>query len=184
MRIPKFILRRLQRWASAYMQNRPFDKLIRHVDGSPHFYRWYIWGAPKAPTDQHYSHNADVPFYLYLHVFVTDDEPDPHDHPRHNISLVLGAIDKFSLIGKISNGLGYCEWIKGRLWWRPAGTLIFRHAATPHRVILPKEAPGVVSLFFGWRKVREWGFICPGGRWVHWEIYHERDSENRQRGCQ
>jgi hypothetical protein len=175
--VPAFLLRPLRRWAVRVMASRPCDIRITNLDGSDHNLRWYIWGR-KAEKSQEYSHNAEVPYYLYLHALVSDDEREPHDHPRHNISLVLGALLREE--ARIE-GSGYWEHIKGAYRWRKAGRVIFRKAATPHRIEIPKDQ-AIVSLFFGGPKVREWGFHCPNG-WRDWETYHGKDADGNSRRC-
>ncbi|HEV2097635.1 MAG TPA: hypothetical protein VGR45_01780, partial [Stellaceae bacterium] len=114
-------------------------------------------------------------FCIYLHRMLRDDDDRAlHDHPGANISIVLRG--------------GYLEWLFDgkaevgkplpalKLRRRRPGQIIFRRAALPHRLELPRDRFGRKaarswSIFIVLPKLREWGFWCPTGRWVHWQDF-------------
>ena len=121
-------------------------------------------------------------FNIYLHRFLHDDEDSAlHDHPYASMSWVLDR--------------GYYEHSRTSIDWQPAGAIVFRRAATAHRIELKKrheltrtgweaETPiPAVSLFFTGPRTREWGFHCPNG-WVPWfEFVDDRDKGRVGKGC-
>lgn len=135
-------------------------------DADPYLQRWYV-----LPRNRW--------FCIYLHRMLRDDDDRAlHDHPGANISLVLRG--------------GYWEWLFNRApesgkplpfltrRRRRPGQIIFRRAALPHRLELPRDkfcgkALCSWSLFIVLPKLREWGFWCPNGsadaRWVHWRDF-------------
>ena len=130
-------------------------------EGNPYCLRW--WVIPRNRW-----------FNIYLHNFKRDDDDRAlHDHPWHNCTIPLRV--------------GYDEQQFNRTWedgWvlpitmmipRNVGKINFRRATTPHRVILRRDKDGVPmpswSLFITGPVIREWGFVCPGGRWVHWHEF-------------
>jgi hypothetical protein len=109
---------------------------------------------------------------IYLHRMMHDDDDRGlHDHPGANISLVLrGGYDEHVFAYRPSQSLTWLPYtiIKRR---RP-GRLIFRRAATAHRLTLPTGVKESWSLFIMFRKWREWGFWIDDGtvRWVRWDL--------------
>lgn len=168
--------------------DRKIDKLIRKLsarkhdfaiggDDDPYCLRW--WVIPRNRV-----------FNIYLHRFLRDDDDRAlHDHPWFNCSIPLQN--------------GYLEqrfrhpWQDG--WLLPVtdtvarepGSVTFRRASTPHRVVLKRDAQRhpipAWSLFITGPIVRRWGFVCPGGRWVDWTVFTSFEqtgsSEKVGRGC-
>lgn len=122
-------------------------------------YRWYI-----LPRNRFFN--------IYLHQFLASDaDVALHDHPWWNCTwLLYGEYYE-------EDWLGYIERYQ-------EGTIKFRRAKTPHRIIIPGDKGGLVwSLFFTGPVIREWGFWCPKG-WVHWKKFvDERNSGKVGRGC-
>src|SRR5690606_19189993 len=63
-----------------------------------------------------------------------------------------------------------------RVEQRSAGDVVCRRARAAHRVELISAMDGsgsapVITLFITGPRLREWGFWCPGGRWVHWRDF-------------
>lgn len=128
-------------------------------------------------------------FNIYLHQFLRDDDDRAlHCHPWVNCSIPLRV--------------GYDEMMFGR---RPSpydtsplpplvrkprrpGTITFRRAVTPHRVVLRRDDAGncipAWSLFLTGPVIRAWGFVCPNG-WRHWRDFTAGDrGELVGRGCE
>lgn len=139
---------------------RPPDFVIGGRD-NPYMLRW--WLIPRNRW-----------FNIYLHQIRRDDDDRAlHDHPWWNISIVLRG--------------GYEEiTAKGRKW-RGRGSVVFRRAASAHRLALPVRDGGIRycwSLFITGPVVRTWGFHCPQG-WRPWrEFVDARDSGSVGRGCE
>lgn len=122
---------------------------------NPQTRRWHLW-LPRWAARRGWQ--------LALHEWCrSDDDRALHDHKSWSVSLVLRG--------------GYYEvtshaWepLKAK-WYRP-GSLIFRRAASPHRVMLdPTQAPnGVLTLWLRGREWRKWGFRCKSG-WRPWDEY-------------
>lgn len=110
-------------------------------------------------------------FNIYLHNFVRSDDPRAlHDHPYPNVSIVLTG--------------GYLEHFTHGIRQRLPGAVVFRRAATPHRIELIRGSRPVWTLFFCGPRVREWGFHCPGG----WRVWSEfvaptPDGNKVGKGC-
>lgn len=148
----------LARWATEYMGTHRTDFTITYKrDGGKTVYldRWHL--IPR--NDR---------FNVYLHCAYADDEShDLHDHPYDNMSIVLkgGYWEHFNLFDAI---------------WRAPGAIIFRRAATAHRLTLERTAENAaptpsVSLFVTGPRTREWGFHAPDG-WLPYKEYHARDN--------
>lgn len=107
---------------------------------------------------------------LALHKIVrSDDDRALHDHSADNVSIIL--------LGRYTEFPG--EWGHGEV--HGAGSIIFRRAEKPHRLVL--DADSVVwTLWLRWPARREWGFHCPKG-WRHWKDYvdHTGDYYTRER---
>lgn len=177
MRLPGFVLGALVRWAKRHTEGRHPDVVI-NTRGVPYLCRWYVW-PPSArrsdPRDNVYRTVKGNWFGLYVHRFLQSDEDWAlHDHPRHNVSVVLER--------------GYWEHIGGRRVWRAPGSVVFRRATTPHRIELeyqtglPRYSHEALSLFILGPRVREWGFHCPNG-WVDQRVFHSMKSDGSMRGC-
>lgn len=141
-------------WAGVEMIRKP-DFVIGPAD-NPYLRRWWI-----IPRNEHVN--------IYLHeILRSDDDRALHDHPWSNTSLLLEG--------------RYIEHTPDGSFERVAGWMGSRSADAAHRLeILPGER--AVSLFLTGRKVRDWGFLCPGG-WVHWRDFTAGDNgELVGRGC-
>ena len=104
---------------------------------------------------------------LYLHRYDgSDDDRALHDHPWKSISILL-----WGNLGEVSK--------KGehRLW-----PIIpkFRSAEYAHRINLKSKF--AYTLFFTFRKQREWGFHCPKG-WMHWKEFTDESGQRTGKGC-
>lgn len=127
----------------------------------PTYWRWFVW-----PRNRWIN--------AYLHNFRHDDVEHLHDHRAFNISFLLqGRYFEERFVGKPKAGFPLPE-IEKRLMPR----IIFRMPATPHRVVLDRDANGreisIWSLFIKFPDIRLWGFWCPGNmqsRWVLFEDY-------------
>lgn len=143
--------------ARRLMARRPPDFVIGGGT-RPYMRRW--WVIPRNRW-----------FNIYLHEIVrSDDDRALHDHPWANCSLLLaGAYGEIvpARGGRYAFGDPHC------LKTRRAGSLVFRRARAPHRLIV-QEGP-VISLFFTGPNVREWGFYAERG-WVHWKEFTDPDD--------
>lgn len=104
---------------------------------------------------------------LYLHKYVgSDDDRALHDHPWRSLS--------FLLRGRLSEVT--------REHTKPLAKLLpkFRSAEYSHRLILNSDY--AYTLFFTFKKEREWGFHCPKG-WVHWRDFTDESGHGVGRGC-
>lgn len=110
------------------------------------------------------SHNRNN---LYLHRYEgSDDDRALHDHPWRSIGIVLWG----KLYEITENG-------ERRLWpLMPK----YRSASYTHRIILKSRF--AYSLFFTFKKEREWGFHCPKG-WVHWREFTDKSGRRTGQGC-
>ncbi len=104
---------------------------------------------------------------LYLHKYLgSDDDRALHDHPWKSISILLWG----NLEEKEQNKTY-------RLWWLLPK---YRHAKHAHCIIL--KSPIAYTLFFTFKKEREWGFHCPQG-WKHWKDFTSADGQQTGAGC-
>lgn len=129
----------LVRWANRLMLTRNPDFVVSSSAG-PQLLRWFV--VPRNPVRN-----------VYLHRFLRDD-PDLHDHPWDNESLILDG--------------RYEEVFQdGTAVIRSPGNLVRRSAIEAHRVRLLHGQP-VTSLFFTGPIVRRWGFY-PNPAWRFWK---------------
>jgi hypothetical protein len=109
---------------------------------------------------------------IYLHkILRSDDERALHDHPWHNISVILKG--------------GYKE-IQGipcgeRWYYRRPGNVIFRRATLPHRLVVLNKEP-CWSLFITGPTIREWGFHCARGWQHHDKMVEYKDGYSMPKG--
>jgi len=104
---------------------------------------------------------------LYLHKYSgSDDDRALHDHPWKSVSILL----KGDLRELTSKGL------KRLLWLTPK----YRSAEYSHRIVL--QSDHAYTLFFTFKKEREWGFHCPKG-WVHWRTFTDSTGHGIGKGC-
>jgi hypothetical protein len=162
MKLPRFLLGRLQAWAMRTMDNRPPDFIIGGPD-NPYMHRWWI-----IPRNRFFN--------IYLHRIVrSDDDRALHDHPWLNASiLILGGYDEHRIM---AGGIH-------RRDRRFAGSVKLRRAVTAHRLELLPDWD-CVSLFITGPKIRSWGFHCPEQGWVHWERFTAPDDYGQiGKGCE
>lgn len=131
-----------QRWLRKWLRFEPHQVI---GDGTPYLLRWYV--IPRNPV-----------FNIYLHKFLrSDDDRALHDHPWWFVSLILrGRYDEVTAQGRKRRG---------------AGSIAFRPAEWRHRVeLLPDRAyeseASCWTLIVTGRRVRTWGFWCPGPGWI------------------
>lgn len=149
---------------------------------------WYIlMTKPKIPigpdpADPTYWRFFVIPrnrwFNVYLHSWHHDDAQHHHDHRAANISILLsGEYSEERFIRRPREGLPLPPTKTIQLSkWRPK----FRLAATPHRVVLPRNEDGKSipcwSLFIKFPDTRDWGFWTNFGplktaKWMPWQDY-------------
>lgn len=139
------------------------DRWIRHIrDTKP---KISIGDDPEAPT---YWRYFVIPrnrvFNVYLHNWLNDDLHDPHDHRAANITIVLqGSYCEWQFVRRPTIGLPLPDMMQ---FVRRTHQVVFRRAATAHRVELLRNAEGKPiqcwSLFFKLPDTRDWGFWCKG----------------------
>ncbi|WJR32455.1 hypothetical protein P3F83_18260 [Mycobacteroides immunogenum] len=137
-----------------------FGKLIRgqhHLaiggEDDPYLLRWYL-----IPRNRHLN--------IYLHQFIrSDDDRALHDHPWWFWSFVLA-------------GHYYEHRADGRRIKRHWLSVAYRAATTRHRVELPRSNDPMSLLeredccwtvVVTGPRTRDWGFWCPGGRFLFME---------------
>lgn len=135
------------------------DEVIGH--GTVLMRRWRLTWRPRG-----WAHILPA---VYLHHLVrADNDLDKHDHPCDNISIVL----RRTWLEQLAD-----DTVVAR---RP-GAIVFRRAATPHR-IAEVEGGGVWTLWICGPVYRDWGFHCPRG-WVSHSEYFERSATAGKKGC-
>lgn len=127
----------------------PPDLTITTEDDKPYLFRWHT--VERSSTEPN----------VYFHLQVASDPERPlHDHPWDNMTaLLVGRYDE--------------EYMKVPFYWgvklthsRKPREVIFRHADQPHRLILPKGVPYVMTQFTTGPKIRDWGFWI-GNKWYN-----------------
>lgn len=103
-------------------------------------------------------------FNIYLHnIRRSDDDRALHDHPWHNISIILkGSYVEQSWTGEKKH---------------TRGSVIFRRATKRHRLIIP-DGEETWTLFITGPKIREWGFWCSKG-FVHWKDFVDMSNTGK-----
>jgi hypothetical protein len=131
--------------------------------------RWWLakiakqQGDAYAPLPDHTRETAD--YNLYLHCMTGSDKNVLHDHPWANTSLILeGKVADHTPIG---------------VHYRGPGDMAYRRAEELHRLEV-LEGP-VWSLFLTGRKIREWGFQLPNGRWAPWATVTQLGADGVRR---
>ena len=104
-------------------------------------------------------------FSVKLHKIILSDDECLHDHPWAFITVILkGGYYEIS----DNNG------IQKNIWYKP-GSILFRSATWVHRLQLKVDEKGnslpCRTLFFNFKRIREWGFITKSVGWVHWKKY-------------
>lgn len=154
MTLPEFIRERLFRMVCSVMVSRKPDFTITHdVAKGPKMERWHILKTKLLS--------------IYVHDHLQDDDPRAlHDHVGNNISLVLEG--------------GYTEVTLTGMTYYGAGEIIFRRAATAHRLIATNPT---MTLWIVGPRFREWGWLCPHG-WIPWyEFADPTDPGKIGPGC-
>ena len=141
------------------------------IIGNNYLWRWWI--LPRNPF-----------FNIYLHkIMRSDDSRALHCHPWHNLSIILkGTYREVTLVDRSwliqhsfdQDTFGEEETVQLS---RFAGEWIFRHARTPHRLVVSPGAP-VWSLFVTGPRYRAWGFHLRD-RWLHWKDYVAEYGDGR-----
>lgn len=118
-------------------------------------------------------------FAIKVHHILVSDDACLHSHPWPFISFILrGGYTEQQFA--ITPPKEYTAWrINHRrkvAKWYGVGSLLYRHANSIHRLILPygKTAWTLVITF---RKIQSWGFFTPAG-YVNWRDY------NNDGGCE
>lgn len=153
----------------AYAKRRPYSPICIGDD----LYMERFWIVPYT-SDGTWSDNGCGPaptwwgrllqrFGIAMRVHIihrSDQDREFHDHPWNFLTIILRG--------------GYWEhqpddsgWVA--TFWRPAGSILFRHAADWHRLTInPGEQ--AVTLFITFRKRQMWGFLVNGQKvpwWAH-----------------
>lgn len=153
MRLPTFVTQAILASVLPVMETVPAQEL--GDGGDIYLRRWYIDRA-RDPGDGN----------VYLHETVrSDKDPDAHDHPWDNLSIVLRGV----LGEEIEDEAGRRE-----LRQRHPGEMIMRRAGERHRLIV--DAPPL-TLFVTGPKMREWGF-WEGDSWTHNDDYFAKRERN------
>lgn len=132
----------------------------------PYLWRWHL--IPRNPV-----------FNVYLHLFLrSDDDRALHDHPWWSLGVLLigdyleevpALHDEDRVSPQQAAALRLTHHVH-----RKAGQVIFRRAASFHRVELLQDSHGrekpVWTLFMTGPRFREWGFACPKG-FRHWREF-------------
>ncbi len=104
---------------------------------------------------------------VYLHRYAgSDDDRALHDHPWKSVSILV-----WGNLHEVAKHKTY------RLWWFLPK---YRNAEYAHRIILKSRF--AYTLFFTFKKEREWGFHCPQG-WKHWKDFTSADGQKTGAGC-
>lgn len=97
-----------------------------------------------------------IPFNLFLHQVLKNDEGGLHDHPWWYLTLVLSG--------------GYWEHTPtGRRWHGP-GSILLRKSTSFHKLELNNGQP-CWTLFLCGPSRRVWGFINEHNEWEPWTSY-------------
>lgn len=154
-----------------YRSRRAPSQIIGRVN-DPYLKRWYV--IPRNPL-----------FNVYYHEFHrSDDDRALHDHPWWSVSIILEY--------------GYDEYVPEnpaqphsaahgelRRIARQPGEIVFRRAASAHRIELHPGSEGRTrTLFITGPRFRRWGFLCPHG-WRHWKkfVSESGNVSSVGRGC-
>lgn len=142
---------RFTKWLAAVLRSRcekiiaarAPDIVIGRSGNGAYLRRWYC--VPRNPI-----------LNVYLHLFFRSDPETPHDHPW--ISLSLSLSKKLFEVAPTRPGIRTIE----------SGDVIVRGARFAHRLLVPER--GAMTLFITGPRIRNWGFLCPGGWRLHSEF--------------
>lgn len=149
------------------------DRVIYGPMDVPYMLRWHL-----IPRNRWFN--------IYLHRILHDDDDRAlHDHPAWNLSLVLrGGYDEHTFITQ--------PWENEELpaihvLRRRAPAIVWRRATVAHRLVLRRDTFGqpipAWTLWVSGAKLRVWGFWCPSGKWVAWQLYNAETYGKVGRGC-
>lgn len=146
-----------------------------------------IGGAADPYMHRRYVIPRNRFFNVYCHQILRDDDDRAlHDHPWPNLSIVLtGGYREIMFVRRHRHGMPLPATIEA---FRRPGSVVARRAATAHRLALARGADGrpvpAWTLFITGPVLRDWGFWCGGGRWVHWRLFTAGDrGELAGAGC-
>lgn len=184
MRLPNWILNKLQA-AALHVVSREPDFVIGAADPKgPYMLRWYV-----IPRNRWFN--------IYVHHFLRSDEDEAlHDHPWSNMSILLKGC---YLEHTIENGGVHRKqlYTAGDLKLRLSGKYAHRVELTERIVLEPHKEPslkggGIVrrepntclTLFFTGPMYREWGFHCTKG-WRKFSDFAalKVGTSDRGKGC-
>lgn len=200
----------LLRRAEAIMASRPYDFAIGPPDDR-YCFRWFLtpwsrYDRDVKPKNAWERLKRRLP-NLYLHRFVHDDENRAlHDHPWSSCSVILKA-GYWEVVPRPNISFDPLVARPNDFWrgnvadvtkvFRPEGSITFRRAENPHRVVLLRRYPGdrmvpregatpveAITLFFTGFRRRDWFFHCQKGL-VPWQTFtSSRDRGAVGRGCE
>lgn len=155
----------MKSWADRVMMSRAPDYTIGELS-NPYMRRWWLVPRNAGPN-------------VYLHEILRDDDDRAgHDHPWDNTTLIIDG--EYEEVRYRPSQ----PWVEFDRVTRRPGDTVFRRATDTHRLIVP-QGGRVISLFTTGPKVRDWGFWCPGGRWVPWQKFTAGEhGELVGRGCE
>lgn len=142
---------------------RPPDRIITHSEAEgPYMLRWFL-----IPRNRWFN--------IYCHEYHRDDDARaPHDHPWWSLSWVLRGVLR-EILGREGKTRRLLQ----------AGDIVWRKAEDAHRIEIAGDWVAPVTLFITGPRLREWGFWCPGGRWVHWKQFTDpADVGKIGKGCE
>lgn len=108
-------------------------------------------------------------FSVKLHKIVLSDDECLHDHPWAFMTIILKGG-----YYEISDNEG----VRKNTFYKP-GSILFRPATWVHRLQLKVDEDGYEipchTLFFNFKRVREWGFITKTLGWLHYTKYSRQE---------
>lgn len=145
---------RAKHWLPNLLTGRP-HQIIAGTDGRPYLQRWYLIPRNRVLN-------------VYLHRFLSSDDPTLHDHPWAFLSCILsGTYEEVTAHGRHA---------------RRRGSTALRRATHRHSIVLPRdhhgrEIPCVTIIITGPHR-RDWGFWCTttnsgpaGQRFIPWRHF-------------
>lgn len=162
MRIP--VPKMLVDWLIARAERTPYYHLEGYME------RFWLFRVGPRHESTRYRQSSTGWFSARIHkILRSDKDRDLHDHPQDYCSIILRGGYYEVTPGPVIDGDEQL-WTQRR-WYGP-GSVLFRRAESPHRLILPGDRH-TVSLFITGPRRREWGFHTPEG-WVPWKEYEAR----------
>ena len=145
------------------------DYVIGSLD-RPYMERWHI--LPR-----------NTWFNIYLHkISKSDDDRALHDHRADNLSIVLKGAYVEVIAPESTSHKGTYRITAALPIKRKRGSIIFRKAEQPHRLIVEDGQP-VWTLWLKFGDRRDWGFYLYDTkthtfRWMHWEAYEAKYGDH------